>query len=873
MSPDPAPPGEQDPPAATSGQRPTLPLPGGIPSPDEILDDFLTYCAAAGLELYDHQENAILELFSGKNVILNTPTGSGKSLVALALQYRALRLGRRCFYTVPIKALANEKFLSLCHLLGPDQVGMITGDATVNPAAPLICCTAEILAIHALREGGQARIHDVVIDEFHYYADRSRGTAWQIPLLTLPQARFLLMSATLGDASTFESTLTRLTGAPTATVRSDQRPVPLEFEYSEVHLTHTVANLVARDRAPIYIVHFSQLSCAETAGALMSTDLLSREEKQTLAATLATADFRSPYGRELSKYLRHGIGIHHAGLLPKYRVLVEKLAQRGLLKVICGTDTLGVGVNVPIRTGLFTRLCKFDGESSRILPVRDFQQIAGRAGRRGFDTLGTVVCQAPEHVIENLRLAEKAAASPNRKSYVKRKPPAKGYVHWDETTFRRLAASPPERLESRFEVSHAMILHVLGRQHEDGCYALRSLLRSCHESPTRKRDLQRRARKLFRSLVEGGILRILPPAQRPGSSKIIIDRELPADFSLTHALGLYLLDTLPKLDPSHPLHTLQSLSVIEARLENPDANLNRQADARKAELLREWKDEGVPYEERIERLQEITWPQPGREFLYATYNEYTATRPWLRETSVRPKSVAREMFENWMSFEDAVKTYGIERSEAVLLRHLAETWHVLARTVPDHLKTPGLQEAEEYLEAIVRHTDTSLIEEWNNLRNPSAHPTPGSSAPPSPPPRPRALSQDRPALLRALRRAIFDFLKPFAHGRHEAALAAILPHDAAENPWSVPRLSALLDATTDLCGPLRLDPEARANRHTHLHPVSERLWRIEQSLLDEHGVSNAALRFHADLDAIDASGQVTLRLDGLIEDISALRAD
>ena len=171
----------------------------GETDPDVLLERFLAYAEAKGIELYPAQEEAILELFSGKNVILATPTGSGKSLVAAALHFLSLSTGRQSVYTCPIKALVNEKFLALCRDFGPENVGMMTGDASVNRGAPILCCTAEILANIALRDGETAAVHDVIMDEFHYYSDPERGVAWQVPLLTMPQSRFLLISATLGE--------------------------------------------------------------------------------------------------------------------------------------------------------------------------------------------------------------------------------------------------------------------------------------------------------------------------------------------------------------------------------------------------------------------------------------------------------------------------------------------------------------------------------------------------------------------------------------------------------------------------------------------------------------------------------------------------
>ncbi|BCX49164.1 superfamily II RNA helicase [Haloferula helveola] len=685
-------------------------------SNDEILGAFLDYVIESGIEPYGHQEEAILELFAGKNVILNTPTGSGKSLVALALQFRAVCQGRRSYYTVPIKALANEKFLSLCKVFGPEKVGMITGDATVNPSAPVICCTAEILSNLALREGGKAQVDDVIMDEFHYYSDKERGVAWQVPLLTLPQARFLLMSATLGDTEFFERELNGLTGAPTALVRSDERPVPLEFEYSLTTLEDRVEELVTAGRAPIYLVHFTQLSCAKTAQDLMSRNFCSKEEKQRIAEVLEEADFRSPYGKEIKKLLRHGLGIHHAGLLPKYRVLVERLAQEGLLKVICGTDTLGVGVNVPIRTVLLTQLFKYGGDSTGILTVRDFKQICGRAGRRGFDDIGYVVAQAPAYVIENRKAEEKAAAKGKKSKAVKKRPPEKGFVNWDEKTFQRLQDSPPERLQSQFRISHGMLLNVLGREDEDGCRALLALVSQCHETPASKQSLRSRGFDLFRGLVEGGVLRILPQSERSGPAKVVLQDRLPDEFSMHQTLGLYLLDVLPQLDPEDGDYALNVLSLVEAILEDPRAVLRKQTDKAKGELLAQLKADGVEYEERMERLEEVEHPKPGKEFIYATYNEFVVKHPWAKEAGVRPKSVAREIVERWESFEDYVKRYGLERSEGVLLRYLSEVYKVLVQTVPPDLKNDLLDQAEELLGKTVRGVDSSLLDEWERMR-------------------------------------------------------------------------------------------------------------------------------------------------------------
>src|SRR4051794_38538165 len=323
----------------------TPPLLSGLlpdpPTPDALYEAFLGWTEQQGVTLYPHQEEAVIEVFSGSNVILATPTGSGKSMVAIAAHFMAMAEGRVTFYTAPVKALVSEKFFALCDTFGPEHVGMLTGDAAVNSRAPIICCTAEVLANIALREGANAAAGQVVMDEFHFYAEPQRGWAWQVPLLSLPHAQFLLMSATLGDVSSLAEDLTRRTGRETAVVESAERPVPLDFSWSLEPLHELLEDLVRMDRAPVYVVHFTQASALERAQALVSAKLCTREERAAIAEAIGGFRFTAGFGRTLSRLIRSGIGVHHAGMLPRYRRLVEQLAQSGLLKVICGTDTLG----------------------------------------------------------------------------------------------------------------------------------------------------------------------------------------------------------------------------------------------------------------------------------------------------------------------------------------------------------------------------------------------------------------------------------------------------------------------------------------------------------------------------------------------------
>ncbi|HEV7868473.1 MAG TPA: DUF3516 domain-containing protein [Chthoniobacteraceae bacterium] len=824
-----------------------------------LLDRFLEYVAGRKLQLYPAQESAILELFDNKNVILNTPTGSGKSLVATALHFQSLARGRRSVYTCPIKALVNEKWLALCREFGPDNVGLSTGDATVNRDAPILCCTAEILANIALREGENTRVDDVVMDEFHYYADRERGVAWQVPLLTLPRTRFLLMSATLGETAFFAEDLTRLNGRETVTVSSTDRPVPLEFSYAETPLAQTLEGLVTGGKGPVYVVHFTQADAAQSAQDFMSTNVCTRDEKTLIAHALEGFKFTSPYGPEIKKWLRHGIGLHHAGLLPKYRVLVEQLAQRGLLKVICGTDTLGVGINVPIRTVLFTQLCKYSGQKTGILSARDFHQISGRAGRKGFDDVGWVVAQAPAHAIENLLLEQKQAGG--GKKFVKRKPPERNFVNWDEKTFTRLMTAPPERLTSQFQITHGMLLNVLSRP-TDGCTAMQRLIARSHELPKAKKALIRRGWQLFRALVERGIIEFIPPAAE--GAKVRVNVALQEDFSMNQTLSLYVHDTLPLMDPDAPDYALVVLTLVESILEDPDLILRRQLDKVKGQAVAEMKAQGIEYNQRMEELEKLEYPKPNRDFIYSTFNAFAARHPWVGQENIRPKSIAREMFEEFRSFADYIKIYELQRAEGLLLRHLSAVYKVLAQTVPDAAKNDALREMELYLATMLRQIDSSLLEEWEKMRDPNHVPR-GEQVevrPPGAEEAARDITRDRKSFTGAIRNRVFTFLRALVSGDLEAALAVLSTNSTADaEPWTAERLRRALEDYYVEHEVLRLDPEARNVRHTYVTPSEDqRHWIVQQMLVDPAELNDWVAEFQIDLAASREAGEPALKL-------------
>ena len=700
-------------PAEGGGARAVAPLAArlGAASP---LDGFVDYTESEGISLYPAQEEALLEILDGRNVIMNTPTGSGKSLVAAGAHFAALAAGHRSVYTAPLKALVSEKFFALCEAFGADRVGMITGDAAVNPQAPIICATAEILANWALRDGTDADVDVVIADEFHFYADPQRGWAWQVPLLTLPQCQFVLLSATLGPTERFATELTGRTGRETVTVRSAERPVPLRFEYGTMPLHASIEDLLERNRAPIYVVHFTQREAIEAAQAYTSIGVLSRAERDRVAEAIGGFKFDSPIGKDLRRLIGHGVGVHHAGLLPKYRLLTERLAQQGLLKLICGTDTLGVGVNVPIRTVLFTQLCKYDGQKTRLLSAREFHQIAGRAGRAGYDDQGFVRVQAPAHWIENQIAAQKAASDPKAKrKLTKRRPPERNYAHWNEETFERLVAAEPEPLVSSFEVSHQMVMHVLDRP-GDGCADLRRLLVENHETRRRQRRHIRRAVAIYRSLVEAGVVEVLEAPDEWGRL-VRVTVDLQDSFALHQPLSLFAVEALGVLDHAEEHYPLDVLSVIESVLENPGPVIAAQIERLRSDLLGELKAQGVPYEERMERLAAVEHPKPLREFLYGAFDIFRRHHPWVEGDNVRPKAIAREIRERAMTFGEYVNHYGLKRSEGLLLRYLSDAYRAMVQNVPADHRTPELDELTDWLGALVRGVDSSLLDEWERL--------------------------------------------------------------------------------------------------------------------------------------------------------------
>ena len=821
---------------------------------EAIWDTFTSWTTSRGINLYPAQEEASLGILAGDNVILATPTGSGKSMVANAAHFIALTRGQRSFYTAPIKALVSEKFFALCDIFGAENVGMMTGDATVNGNAPIIAATAEIVANIALRDGAEANIDQVVMDEFHYYSEPDRGWAWQVPLLELPKAQFLLMSATLGNTTWLEEDLTRRTGRATDLVAGTTRPVPLDFSYVFSAVHETIEELLADKKAPIYVVHFSQREAAERAQALTSLSrIITKEEKEAIAQEIGGFRFTTAFGKDLSKLLRKGIGIHHAGMLPKYRRLVERLAQKGLLKVICGTDTLGVGINVPIRTVLMTGLAKFDGQRQRILKAREFHQIAGRAGRAGYDTEGTVVVEAPEHEIENAKERRRIGDDPKRLKKLKKKSAREGEVSWSEKTFARLTEAEPEQLSSQFRVSNSMLLNVLAR-HGNGYEHIRHLLRDNHDNRSKQNKDILTAIDLFRGLVDSGVVQKSTKGLDIYGRPYHLVRELPRDFALNQPLGPFALAALSLLDPEAETYNLDVISVFEAILDDPRQVLIAQQKQRRGEEIAALKADGVDYTDRMNIVEDITWPKPLEELLEQAYDTFAETNAWVKEFELRPKSVVRDMLENAMTFSDLVATYGLARSEGVILRYLTDAWRTLKQSIPDEYNTPELEDIVVWLGELIRQVDSSLVDEWAQMA--------GEDSPIDQDTvdrelafgveDPTALTANRRAFTIMVRNYMFRLVQLFALEK-EDRLAELLDYLD-----EVPDFGAILDDYFDEYDDIDSGPEARGPEFFRLGDTDSRAWSVRQIIKDPDG--DHAYQFVAtvDLDASDEAGEVRL---------------
>ena len=815
-------------------------------SPDEALDLFLGWVEARGIELWPHQEEALLDIAAGNHVILGTPTGSGKSMVALGMCFMSVCTDRRAFYTAPIKALVSEKFFDLVELFGKDNVGMITGDASINASAPIICCTAEILANQALREGAAADVGCVAMDEFHFFADRDRGWAWQVPLLTLPHAQFLLMSATLGDTTRIEEALAEHTERGVDTVTDAPRPVPLTYEFVDTPLEGTVELALRAGDAPIYIVHFAQDAALNTAQSLASYGVSTKEQREAIKDAIKGTRFTTTFGKTLQRLLGCGVGVHHAGMLPRYRLLVEKLAQQGLLPVICGTDTLGVGINVPIHTVILTALSKFDGKRMRHLNAREFHQIVGRAGRSGFDTEGVVLAEATEYDIENTRALIKAGGDPKKARKIKTKKPPEGFVGWNKQTFERLVAAVPEPLRPRMKVTHSMVLAEV-EQGGDAMARVHQLIEDSLQTPKEKAALAQRADEIFATLLDAGVVAREEDADGTVSWHTTVD--LPDDFALDQPLSPFLLAALELLDPESDTYALDVISMAEATLEDPWQILRAQTREAKGRAVAEMKAEGIDYDERMERLEEVTYPKPLEELLEPAFEQYCEQVPWARDFALSPKSVLRDMVETASDFKTYVGRYNIARSEGTFLRYLSEAYRALDRTVPLDKRDERLSDIISWLGFVVRSVDSSLVDEWAASGELGAEAAPPSDI--------AEVVHDRRAVTLLVRNALFARVRLAAHRR-----ANELGRLDGEWGWREAAWRQALERFYDEHEEILLDADARSTAYLDIDESDERtpadqgghVWHVHQVFHDSDADHDFGIWADVDLDATQDEG-------------------
>ncbi|MCD1570497.1 DEAD/DEAH box helicase [Agromyces mediolanus] len=818
-----------------------------------MYDAFVGWAESRGFALYPAQDEAVIEIVSGANVILSTPTGTGKSLVAVAAHATAVAKGGRSYYTAPIKALVSEKFFQLVDVFGAANVGMVTGDSSVNADAPIVCCTAEILANLALRRGAEADVDQVVMDEFHYYGDPERGWAWQVPLLLLTKAQFVLMSATLGDVTAIAEDLSARTARPTAEVTGVERPVPLSFSYAKTPVQETVEELLETRQAPVYIVHFSQAQAMERAQALSSIRVVTREQRDEIAEAIGGFRFTTSFGKTLSRLVRSGIGVHHAGMLPRYRRLVETLAQRGLLRVICGTDTLGVGINVPIRSVLITALAKYDGQRMRHLSAREFHQIAGRAGRAGYDTAGTVVVLAPEHEIENEQAVRKAGDDPKKlKKVVRKKPPA-GQISWGEGAFERLVGAQPEPLVPQLQLTAAMLINVIARG-GDVAANVAALVFDNHQPRARRFELARRALGILRTLRDAGVVTLSPDADGTALGvEIRLEVELQPNFALNQPLSPFALAAIELLDPETSEqgtghYALDVVSIIESTLDDPRPILSQQEFRARGDAVAAMKQEGIEYEERMARLEDVTWPKPLEELLTHAFERFAASQPWVRDFELRPKTVVRDMFERSMSFGEYVALYQLARSEGLVLRYLSDAFRAIRQTVPEEAKNEELLDLIEWLGELVRQVDSSLVDEWAELIDPAAH-LPEDEAPVVPPAPPSVVTNRR-AFTVLVRNELFRRVQLAALDREEELVE--LDPDAG---WP-----DALDAYYAEHDAIGTGPAARSPRLVTIDEsdASAGIWRAEQTVDDPAGHHDWRIRAVVDLEASAEAGTAVL---------------
>jgi hypothetical protein len=489
-------------------------------------------------------------------------------------------------------------------------------------------------------------------------------------------------------------------------------------------------------------------------------------------------------------------------------------------------------VNVPIRTVVLNKLSKFDGEKVAILRAREFHQIAGARGRKGFDDRGRVVCQAPEHVIENRRIEQKGA-----KKSAKKRPP-RDFVPWSRETFEQLVVRPPEALRSQFAVSHGVILGVLQRASGADYGSVIRLVNRSHESAASKARQRRRAAALFRSLVTADVVLLVPDRQRRARSARLA-RSPDRLRAARHALAL---SGRGGSGARPGLRELCARGALRGRGgAGEPARDPRGADARaKDELIARLKAEGVEYEERMRRLEEVTHPKPEEEFLHETFRAFAQRYPWAREDDVRPKSIARDMVERYLGFRDYVAELSLARSEGLLLRYLSQVHNALVKSLPAAAKTDAVYDVIAFLRAAIAGIDTSLLDAWESLVSPA----PETTALPAAVPR-FDLAREEKLLTARVRSELLSLVRALALRDYEEAARWVHPDPV--DLWDAARFEAALAPFHAEYGGIVFTPDARRAHHTELRTAGPRRFDVAQVLVDVNGDNLWALHGEVDL--------------------------
>jgi hypothetical protein len=486
-----------------------------------------------------------------------------------------------------------------------------------------------------------------------------------------------------------------------------------------------------------------------------------------------------------------------------------------------------------------------------MLKAREFHQIAGRAGRAGFDTAGTVVVQAPDHLVENHRLVLKAGDDPKKLRRVQRKKAPEGQVNWSEDTYLRLVAAEPEALVSRMRVSHSMLLNVIARP-GDPFQAMRRLLRDNHEDSRTQLRLVRRAVQQYRDLLAAGVVERVDPPDLDGRTVRLVE-DLQLGFALNQPLSTYALAVFDVLDPEAPTYALDVVSVIEATLEDPRTVLGAQEHRARGEAIGGMKAEGIEYDERMELLMDVSHPKPLEELLFHAFGVYRKSHPWVGDHPLSPKSVVRDMYERAMTFSEFVSHYELARTEGIVLRYLAGAYKALEHTVPDERKSEDFQDIVEWLGEMVRQVDSSLLDEWEALANPEEESAEDAQD--------RA-DQVKPVTANArafrvlVRNALFRRVELAALDRFTE-----LGELDADAGWDADAWSEAMDGYWEEYDELGTGPDARGPQLLHIEEVpQDGLWRVRQTFADPEGDHDWGISAEVDLTASDAEGRAVVQV-------------